>query len=748
VNAINARDGGITPPARADSAHQTRLQGRRLWLARSAWMAGFVALAAMYALGILAVHDVLSTVCRAERCTLREHIRQGEAGPEAQGWAGPGIGFAEPLRPDQADGLQALGLTLEHYGWLGALQMGIPALVCLVIAAGLFWKKSHDRMVLFVSVMVMTFPLQDMPLSFVLASRQPAWEWVYAPASLTAVVRFLTFPLVFPTGGFVPRWTRWAVVYIVTGAVLAVASQNAMVGVPDARKLVGAWVATSFGIGVYAQLYRYFRVAGPGERQQLKWVIVGLAAFIGLTFTLQATLEALRASPAVRADPLLELALSALANTVVRAASLFIPISITVSVLRYRLWDIDLVFNRALVYGALTAIVVGLYVLVVGALGALFQGQGSPLLAVVATGLVALLFQPLRHRLQRGINRLMYGERDDPYTVVARLGERLGATLAPEVVLPAIVQTVKDALRLPYAAITLKQGGDFVVAAASGTPVDDPLRLALTYRGDTVGELILAPRAPGESFTPADRRLLDGLAHQAGVAVHAVRLTTDLQRARERLVTTREEERRRLRRDLHDGLGPQLASQTLTLDAIDRLLERDPAGARRLLADLKGQSETAVRDIRRLIYGLRPPALDDLGLVAALDQDAAQYRDAGLQIAVEVPAPLPALPAAVEAAAYRIAQEAVTNVVRHAGARHCQVRLTLEPGAPNSSLRLEVADDGRGLSAERRAGIGLQSMRERAEELGGRLTVERRPGSGTRVIATLPLIEEDVEEGA
>jgi signal transduction histidine kinase len=312
-------------------------------------------------------------------------------------------------------------------------------------------------------------------------------------------------------------------------------------------------------------------------------------------------------------------------------------------------------------------------------------------------------------------------------------------------VLPTVVQTVREALRLPYTGVALRQAGGSIIAAEAGTPVADPLRLPLVYQGEPVGELLLGPRAPGEGFSPADRRLLDDLAHQAGVAVHAVHLTTDLRRARERLVSAREEERRRLRRDLHDGLGPQLAAQTLKVGSARVLLMHDQQAADRLLAELEDDIQHALADIRRLVYALRPPALDELGLVGALRASAAQYLQRnqggvvpssanGLRISVEAPEVLPPLPAGVEVAIYRIVQEALANVVRHAGARTCRVRVWVD-----GALHLMVTDDGVGLPPEPRTGVGLASMRERAEELGGTCEVERGPEGGTRVTVVLPL---------
>ncbi|MGH2448365.1 MAG: histidine kinase [Chloroflexota bacterium] len=401
--------------------------------------------------------------------------------------------------------------------------------------------------------------------------------------------------------------------------------------------------------------------------------------------------------------------------------------------MRYRSKDTDVLLNRVLVYGGLVAVAAAAYFLVVAYFGLkLHRGNDLTLSLLVALAL-AIVFQPLRNWLQRRVNHMMYGERDDPYSVVTRLGRRLEASLEPETVLPAIVASVIDGLGVSYAAIALRRGEAEVVAASAGSPTLDPLRLPLVYRQQTVGELIVGKRS-GNAFTRSDRRLLDDVARQAGVAAYGVGLTADLQRSREALVTAREEERRRLRRDLHDGLGPSLASLMLKVGGARRLLSPDsPADA--VLADVRQDMSAMIADVRRLVYDLRPPALDDLGLVAAIRNQAAQY-DQQLDISVEAPEKLDSLPAAVEVAAYRICQEAMTNAVRHAQARRCLIRLTLDNG-----LQIEVEDDGKGLAADHKPGIGLSSMRERAAELGGICRLGPSGLGGTRLLARLPVTE-------
>ncbi|WP_157506262.1 sensor histidine kinase [Ktedonobacter racemifer] len=280
-----------------------------------------------------------------------------------------------------------------------------------------------------------------------------------------------------------------------------------------------------------------------------------------------------------------------------------------------------------------------------------------------------------------------------------------------------------------------------MTTASYGELREKPLSLSLTYQSEQIGELTLAPRGSAEPFSTADRQLLNDLARQAGIAAHAIRLTTDLQlltgdlqQSRTQLVMAREEERRRLRRDLHYGLGPALATITLQAEAARDALSTEPDQAVFLLESLVNQAQTAISDIRRLVYDLRPPALDDLGLIAAVRAQIMHYEYTGLRVTIDAPSRLPELSAAVEVAAYRIIQEALTNVMRHAGARSCLIQLDCD-----DALNLAIRDDGRGLPAEPSLGVGIRSMRERAAELGGSCSVENVPSGGTCVDVVLPL---------
>jgi two-component system, NarL family, sensor kinase len=394
-----------------------------------------------------------------------------------------------------------------------------------------------------------------------------------------------------------------------------------------------------------------------------------------------------------------------------------------IGVVRYGLYDLRVVVNRASVYAALTLIVIALYLGISAAVGLLASDRSS---AIAAGALVALAALPLRDRLQQGANRLLYGDRDDPYAAISRLSSRLDAVAETTELLPTVVRTVGESLHLPYVAVELRSE----MTAVYGRPgVGVAHSLPLTFQGERIGALQCETRAPGEQFAPGERRLLGELAHHVALAAREVLLTRDLARSREQLVVAREEERRRVRRDLHDGLGPSLAGIALGIDAARRSLRDDPEQADRDLAELRAAAQESVVEIRRIAHDLRSPALDQLGLIGAL---RAQVERFGSRM--EAPDELPLLSAAVETAAYRIALEALANAHRHADAAECRVRLSIADG-----LRVEVQDDGVGIAEPLEAGLGLTSIRERADELGGSLLVEPLLPRGTRVLAILPL---------
>jgi signal transduction histidine kinase len=489
--------------------------------------------------------------------------------------------------------------------------------------------------------------------------------------------------------------------------------------------VAGAVVATAaLVLALASQIVRY-RAAGLRERQQIKWIAYPVAVnLVGST--------AAEFVPDPWSTVLWGLGFAGLVA---------LPVAAAAAVLRHRLYDIDLIISRTLVYGALTGCVVTVYIAVVAWLGALLQVEDDLAISLVATGVVAVSFAPLRERVQRAVHRLVLGRRDDPYAVLTDLGRRLEAAVAPAAALTAVVEAVGPALALRYTALRVRSpGGEEAVAAEWGVLAGEQLSVPLVHQREPVGTLVLAPRA---AVREADGPLVDDLARQAAAAVHAARLTAELQHARERLVAGREEERRRLRRDLHDGLGPQLAAQTLKVGSARALYGVRPQEADALLVEIEADVARTLADLRRVIEDLRPPALDELGLAGALHEAAGRYRLSGPIVEVTA-SDLPPLPAAVEVAAFRIADEAVTNVVRHARARSCIVRVWRSDGG----LVVEVTDDGVGISGESTGGVGLASMRERAAELGGSCEVTPVDGGGTRVRAVLPVREEASGERA
>jgi signal transduction histidine kinase len=464
-------------------------------------------------------------------------------------------------------------------------------------------------------------------------------------------------------------------------------------------------------------LVRRARRATGVERQQLRWV--GFGGAVAGVAVVAALLSALADQPA-------------LLNVAAAALVIVLPLSVTIAVSRYRLYDLDRVISRSVLYTVLTIAVAAVYAIVVAGLS-LVAGD-SRVVSGVAAVVAAMTVAPMRSFAQGAIDRFLFGRRAEPFAVVSGLSRRLQESTSADTALQALVDTVAADLRLPFVAVEAHDGALLAFRGTRSKQRTD--RLALSHRGEDVGALVLGLRGGEDEFDQRERALLEDLARHAGAAVSAVLVARDLHAARHRLVAAREEERRRLRRDLHDGLGPQLTAVTLKVDAARNLMRHDPDQADAVMAELRADVRAAIEDVRRVVYALRPPGLDELGLLGALRQHARACTSTGAPLQVDVVGDdLDGLSAPVEVAAYRIVTEAITNTVRHARARRCDVRV-----ARDGDLVVEISDDGVGLPPRWRAGVGVTSMRERAVELGGSCTIETGDGGlGTTVSARLPM---------
>jgi signal transduction histidine kinase len=466
-------------------------------------------------------------------------------------------------------------------------------------------------------------------------------------------------------------------------------------------------LAAVVAVGAIAQLVHRWRRGGAFERQQL----LLFASAVAVTIV---------AAP-------ISLALGG-SGWIFDVAALPLPFAIGFAVLARGLYDLRTAANRTLVWVILSVAVAGLYALAIAGFSAITHVDRSvSWLPWAAAGVVAVVFSPIRDVLQRAVNRVTFGRWDEPYDVLAMLGQRVEQTGDADRLLADVVTELEG---LGLRAVSIRDLSGQAIAGGAVPYDDDTVRVPLSAYGELVGELCY--RAPANPLRRRDRRLLDDLAGHLGGVLHAHRLTADLQRARERLVLAREEERRRLRRDLHDGLGPALAGHLLRLDVLAARVGPDSVAADEI-DTLRTELRATISDVRRLVEGLRPPALDDLGLVGAIEQ-VTRRLTSGTSTAVSLDcAPLPPLSAATEVAAFRIVTEAVTNVTKHAAATCCRVSLRVSDGW----LRVCVEDDGHGLVGSPDGGNGLQTMRERAAELRGRLRVTSSP-DGVQVTAELP----------
>lgn len=409
-------------------------------------------------------------------------------------------------------------------------------------------------------------------------------------------------------------------------------------------------------------------------------------------------------------------------------AVLALPLGIGAAILEHRLDDLDQVVPRGAVRVTLTMAVVALYAGILILVDAVARTGRPGVAAVLVLAGVAVVLDPVRRRLQQLVERLLYGQRDDPYAVLSDLGRRLAAVSAPEEMLRTSAEAIVETLRVPRALVSVDVNGHRVVVADVGRADTDVVMLPLTREGNVIGELTVWTRRRGDPLGTHEHALLEEVARQAAEAAEAHRLTLALRAARERLVLSREEERLRLRRDFHDGVGPVIAGIRMQLHAT---LPRLDAAERDVVSGVLTDLGALGRSVREIVDELRPADLDR-GLEAAVRRAAASVL-AGLDVQIEIEGSLDGLPPAAEVAAYRITAEALHNVARHSGATHAQVGLKRSEG-----LRILVCDNGSGVRKDSRSGVGTASMRARADELGGHLILTSDE-NGTQVTATIPV---------
>jgi signal transduction histidine kinase len=401
-----------------------------------------------------------------------------------------------------------------------------------------------------------------------------------------------------------------------------------------------------------------------------------------------------------------------------------LPIAIGIAILRHRLFDIRLVLSRTLTYLLLVVAVITVYALLLFATDRLI-GNGT-LGGLLAVGVVAVAVHPVYSFLWKRVERWVYGLRSDPRAAIRLLVDRAEAA-DPNGLIKAVTDAVAAALRVHR-----------VWVETAESPPDPALRRRMVHRGEDVGQLAIEVPA-GREFSAADLDLVEDLARFTAILVRSGQLNDELRASRRRIVAGREEERRRLRRDLHDGVGPSLAAIVLKLNATESRSDPDERNA--LIAEVREEVKAAIAEVRRLVDDLRPPAIDEVGLLNAMRQRAAAL-SGDVTFEVTGPAPPPPLPAAVEVAAFRIAAEAMTNVARHSGATRCRVEIEVS----GTTFQLTVSDNGHGTDRTTEGGIGWTTMRERAAELGGSCTITSRPEGGLVVRAVLPLVEHEPVE--
>lgn len=570
-----------------------------------------------------------------------------------------------------------------------------------------------------------------------LVSSLQSWIWVPGNVLLGALL-----PLLLPDGRLRPgRHWRWFAGLALVAVILRLPAQatnpwpwplgpsanplgvtsGAARQVLDAALAAGIAVAVVPAVAGITSVTLNLRESDGQLRAQLRWLLAGCVA-VALNVIIEPV------GHVIVAD------LSAFSQLLQVIALPLLPLTAAVAVLRHRLWGIEALVQRGVLWVVASACVVGLYASCV-LLAGLVLGEAGWAAAALAACVVALASHPIRLRLQARVDQLLFGDRGDPLVVSRRLGSILREAAGPDAALQQVVETLGRSLHLRWAAIDLAGSPSPVRVAqwGEGGPPDGIFPLVL--RGGLVGELVIGCR-PGDSLTPRLRTAIDHLCPHAAAVAAASRFDHELVNVNRRVLAARDDERTRLRRDLHDGLGPALAGMALGLTAArNHMTAGEHLRAGQLLDELGFELERKVREIRAIVYGLRPPQLDDLGLVGALEQHLQRYDPSPMSVSMRLAGEGAGLPAGVEWAAYHIAVGAIDNALRHSRGTRVEVDLVMRP----EELSVRVVDDGFGFAGYE--GVGIRSMRERAASVQGSLHVGAAEGCGTVVEARFGLLE-------
>lgn len=708
--------------------------GRALAI-RTAWAVVLLAMLALFAAGAVTLWNQMQVVC-------------SDAAPGS-----PCSYYA--LQTPMPQSVTAFGLTRRLVASYVTLLDAIDVFGYLGISAVLIWRRPTDRLVVFAAFTLLVFAATQSDSINALGQASPQLSGVVRGLRVLGGVTVGILFCIFPDGRFVPRWTLGLTIALT--ALLLVTPWAA-----DTWLDMQTWPPAAFVclgcLVLVAQVYRYRRVSNASQRQQTRWVVFGLGVAVAGAYGPPALENLL--IPRVDQTSV-EGVLTVIVTVTVQAAGfLALPLSIGIAILRHRLFDIDRIISGAFIYGGLWLGIAAAYLGFTAATNVAIGGVLPAPVGIFFTLMVALLVQPARHRLERWADRWVFGKRLGGYELLARFGASIEQNAEPAELAQRLVSAVRQGLQVNWVRVSLRRtthnGSILEPVAVDGIgPLDRAeieLSVELVHGPEAVGTIECGPKRRGDAFDVRDRELLATLGRQAALALRNARLADNLaahvielgQQAEElaasrtRLVQAEEAGRRRLERDLHDGVQQQLVAMMAKIRLARNQLTRDSPRAENTLAELQEEARLTLHELRELAQGIHPALLGDRGLFEAIEARAARLP---LEVRIETEGVQRGsrFAEAIEGAAYFMACEGLTNALKHSATNRACLRLV----RTESALTVEVADEGQGFDVARATQRGLRGLADRIEALGGTLSVTSQPGSGTRVLASLPIREPD-----